>query len=93
MTDAFGMLLVWFGTVSALTLFLFGWDKLMAKLGRRRIPEASLLFACLAGGAAGGLVGMYLFHHKIRKPKFYVTVPLLFVLDVVLFAVVRMRTW
>ena len=92
MTDAFRMLLVWFGTVSALTLFLFGWDKLMAKLGRRRIPEASLLFACLAGGAAGGLVGMYLFHHKIRKPKFYVTVPLLVILDAVLFAVVLMRT-
>ena len=64
----------------------------MAKLGRRRIPEASLLFACLAGGAAGGLVGMYLFHHKIRKPKFYVTVPLLVILDAVLFAVVLMRT-
>ena len=49
MTDAFRMLLVWFGTVSALTLFLFGWDKLMAKLGRRRIPEAALLGAALCG--------------------------------------------
>ena len=35
---------------------------------------------------------MYLFHHKIRKPKFYVTVPLLVILDAVLFAVVLMRT-
>ena len=54
MTDAFRMLLVWFGTVSALTLFLFGWDKLMAKLGRRRLPEAALLGAARCGGGAGG---------------------------------------
>ena len=58
MTEQVYLLLVWFGVLSAFTLLLFGWDKGMAKLGRRRIPEASLLFACLAGGAAGGLAGM-----------------------------------
>lgn len=89
MTDKLYPLLVWFGVMSAFTLLLFGWDKLMAKLGRRRIPEASLLLACLAGGAAGGLVGMYLFRHKIRKPKFYLTVPLLVVLDVAILIAVR----
>ena len=92
MTEQVYLLLVWFGVLSAFTLLLFGWDKGMAKLGRRRIPEASLLFACLAGGAAGGLVGMYLFRHKIRKPKFYVTVPLLFILDTAIFAVVLIRS-
>ena len=92
MTEQVCLLLVWFGVLSAFTLLLFGWDKGMAKLGRRRIPEASLLFACLAGGAAGGLVGMYLFRHKIRKPKFYLTVPLLFLLDAAIFAVVLIRS-
>ena len=92
MTEQVYLLLVWFGVLSAFTLLLFGWDKGMAKLGRRRIPEASLLFACLAGGAAGGLVGMYLFRHKIRKPKFYLTVPLLFLLDAAIFAVILIRS-
>ena len=92
MTEQVCLLLVWFGVLSAFTLLLFGWDKGMAKLGRRRIPEASLLFACLAGGAAGGLAGMYLFRHKIRKPKFYLTVPLLFLLDAAIFAVVLIRS-
>ena len=92
MTEQVYLLLVWFGVLSAFTLLLFGWDKGMAKLGRRRIPEASLLFACLAGGAAGGLAGMYLFRHKIRKPKFYLTVPLLFLLDAAMFAVVLIRS-
>ena len=92
MTDGVYLTLVWLGVLSAFTLLLFGWDKGMAKLGRRRIPEASLLFACLAGGAAGGLAGMYLFRHKIRKPKFYLTVPLLFLLDAAIFAVVLIRS-
>lgn len=92
MTEQVYLLLVWFGVLSAFTLLLFGWDKGMAKLGRRRVPEASLLFACLAGGAAGGLAGMYLFRHKIRKPKFYLTVPLLFLLDAAIFAVVLIRS-
>ena len=51
MTKPVYLVLVWLGVLSTFTLLLFGWDKLMAKLGRRRIPEASLLFACLAGGA------------------------------------------
>ena len=92
MTEGLYLLLVWFGVLSAFTLLLFGWDKLMAKLGRRRIPEASLLFSCLAGGAVGGFVGMHLFHHKIRKPKFYVTVPLLVVLDAAIFVAVLVRS-
>ncbi|OUN25541.1 DUF1294 domain-containing protein [Pseudoflavonifractor sp. An85] len=92
MTDGVYLTLVWLGVLSAFTLLLFGWDKLMAKLGRRRIPEASLLLACLAGGAVGGFVGMHLFHHKIRKPKFYVTVPLLVVLDAAIFVAVLIRS-
>ena len=75
MTDPLRMLLVWFGAVSALTFLLFGWDKLMARLGRRRVPELALLGASLCGGGAGGALGMALFRHKIRKPPFPVLVP------------------
>ena len=91
MTEQVCLALVWLGVLSALTLLLFGWDKGMAKLGWRRIPEASLLFACLAGGAVGGLAGMYLFRHKIRKPTFYITVPLLSVVDIGILAVIFIR--
>ena len=38
MTKPVYLVLVWLGVLSAFTLLLFGWDKLMAKLGRRRIP-------------------------------------------------------
>lgn len=70
------LLLVWLGVTSALAFVLFGWDKLMAKTRRRRVPEAALLGCALMGGAAGGLLGMAVFHHKTRKPPFPWFVPL-----------------
>ena len=76
MKESLHLLLIWLGVVSVLTFALFGWDKLMAKLHRRRIPEAALLVCALAGGSAGGILGMAVFHHKTRKPPFPALVPL-----------------
>lgn len=76
MDDRLYALLVWFGVVSALTFLLFGWDKLMARLGKGRVPEIALLLASFLGGAAGGTAGMLLFRHKIRKAGFFLTLPL-----------------
>ncbi|MDE6839727.1 MAG: DUF1294 domain-containing protein, partial [Oscillospiraceae bacterium] len=58
MRETVYLLLIWLGVLSALALVLFGWDKLMAKKHRRRIPEAALLGCALAGGAAGAALGM-----------------------------------
>ena len=81
MSEILRLLLIWLGTVSVLSFLLFGWDKLMAKLGRSRIPEAALLGAAFLGGGAGALLGMLLFRHKIRKAPFPVLVPLFFLLQ------------
>ena len=61
---------------SALAFVLFGWDKLMAKKHRRRVPEAALLGCALMGGSAGAALGMAVFRHKTRKPLFRGLVPL-----------------
>jgi uncharacterized membrane protein YsdA (DUF1294 family) len=82
MTESFLRLLIWLGVMSLLTLILFGWDKLMAKLGHSRIPEAALLGGALLGGGTGALLGMLLFRHKIRKPPFPFLVPLFFLLQI-----------
>ena len=71
------LLLIWLGVLSTLSFLLYGWDKAQAKLHRRRIPEAALLFCALLGGSAGALLGMALFRHKIRKPPFRYGVPLM----------------
>ena len=54
---------------------LFSLDKRRAVRGRWRIPERTLLLSALAGGSVGALAAMLLFHHKTRKPKFYLGVP------------------
>ena len=70
MRETVSLLLIWLGVTSVLALILFGWDKLMARLHRRRVPEAALLGCALMGGSAGAVLGMALFRHKTRKPLF-----------------------
>lgn len=68
-----------------LTAFvLFGIDKRKAVKRRWRVPEATLLTVAALGGGAGALIGMYTFHHKTRKPRFYLGVPMLLVTELVL---------
>lgn len=50
-------------------------DKRKAKKRKWRIPEATLITVAALGGSVGSLAGMYLFHHKTRKPKFNVGIP------------------
>lgn len=51
-------------------LFAMLWDKWMAIKNAQRISEQTLLAMGFFGGGLGGLVGMFLFRHKIRKPYF-----------------------
>ena len=54
-----------------------GVDKYRAIRRRWRIPEATLFILALVGGACGGTVGMYSFHHKTKHWYFAVFFPLL----------------
>ena len=65
------ILLMAYAAVSLITLILYGIDKLKACLGAWRIPERVLLGFSFFGGAVGGLLGMNLFRHKIRKWYFW----------------------
>jgi uncharacterized membrane protein YsdA (DUF1294 family) len=56
--------------LSLITLLLFGIDKFLAKAEWKRIPERWLYTMTLIGGFPGAIVGMNLFHHKIRNKKF-----------------------
>ena len=77
MAEPVRLLLLWLGIISLLALVLFGWDKLMAKAHRRRIPEAALWAAAILGGGIGAFLGMKLFRHKTRKGAFHIGLPLL----------------
>ncbi len=70
----YGVLLILM--MSAITFALFGIDKWKAVHQKWRIPEATLLLCSFLLGGIGGLTGMLVFHHKTRKWKFRILVPL-----------------
>ncbi len=78
------MLLVYYLVLVNLAAFiLYGADKSYAKKNKRRIPERTLLFWAWIGGSLGAFLGMRIFHHKTKKPKFAIPVPLLAILEVI----------
>lgn len=77
--------------MSVITFFLFGIDKLKAKRGSYRIPEKVLIGFSLLFGAVGGVLGMYFFHHKTRKAKFFVLVSLFAALQIILLALIMLN--
>lgn len=78
------ILLVYLVLVNAAGLLFMFVDKQKARRGQWRIPEATLMLTAAIGGSAGSLLGMYLFRHKTRHPKFTVGIPLILALQVAL---------
>ncbi len=69
--------------INALALYFMYQDKRNAKKRQLRIPEAVLLGTALLGGSLGGTLGMILFHHKTRKPRFSIGLPVILVVQAV----------
>ncbi|MBQ7901219.1 MAG: DUF1294 domain-containing protein [Clostridia bacterium] len=65
------------------TFFVFGIDKLFAVKKRWRISEKALLLFSLLFGATGGILGMIVFCHKTRKPKFRVLMPIFYIFNII----------
>lgn len=70
--------------LNLVAFLVYGVDKSAAKMQKWRIPEKFLLGLALIGGSVGAFLGMQFFHHKTRKMKFYVGVPVIFLLQCVL---------
>ncbi len=75
--------------INLAAFFCMGLDKFLAKNQLRRIPEHVLLTFAFIFGSAGVLGGMYLFRHKTRKPKFYITVPIILAVQIGLYVFLK----
>lgn len=70
--------------VNIVAFFVYALDKHRAKHDKWRIPESTLLLFSAIGGSIGSLAAMKICHHKTRKKKFTITVPLLLILQIAL---------
>lgn len=61
---------VWFLLINVLTMVIYGADKMAARKGMRRVPEATLLVFGVTGGWPGAIAGQQLFRHKTQKQPF-----------------------
>ncbi|MBO5454187.1 MAG: DUF1294 domain-containing protein [Clostridia bacterium] len=59
-----------------IVFLLYGIDKLKATKKFSRISEFSLIVCAILTGGLGATVGMIVFNHKTKKPKFRFFVPL-----------------
>lgn len=69
------ILIIYLLVVNLASLVFMAVDKIRAVEHRFRIPESVLLILAAIGGSLGGIAGMLLFHHKIRRIKFRFGLP------------------
>ena len=85
------LLLCYLLIINTITFILYGADKYKAIKGKWRIPEAVLIFFAAIGGPVGALAGMIVWHHKTRKWKFKILVPLFLLIwiGIIIYVVTR----
>ena len=65
-------MIYYFVVINVIAFFLYGYDKMIAIKGKRRISEYHLFVFAFFGGGIGALLGMKVFHHKTKKVGFWV---------------------
>lgn len=65
--------------------FLLMWiDKKKAEKSRWRISEKTLIMMTILGGSIGTNIGMKVFRHKTKKPRFYIGFPVILISQIAL---------
>ena len=65
-------------------MLLFYIDKKRAIRHKYRISEFILLFVSFIGGSLFGILSMKIFHHKNKKLKFRILIPIFFIIQALL---------
>ena len=77
------IIIYYFILVNIGNFVLFAIDKHLSVKNKERIPESTLILLSAMGGALGGLCAMYIFRHKTKHAKFYISLPLFLVLHII----------
>lgn len=79
------LILTYLLIINILTFIIFGIDKYRARNNDWRIPEATLFLLAIIGGSIGAEIGMHVWHHKTRHLHFVIGIPLILILQVIVF--------
>ncbi|MCQ2536418.1 MAG: DUF1294 domain-containing protein [Lachnospiraceae bacterium] len=77
-------LLFYLLAINLISFIAYGIDKRKAIKNKWRIKEATLLGLSFIGGSIGALMGMIIFHHKTKKPRFKFGVPVMLIFHLVI---------
>lgn len=82
---------LYFLALNCIAFFAFYHDKKKSQKNKWRTPEARLIWIAFLGGGIGSLFGMMTFHHKTKKLKFKLLIPLAIVFNVLCYY--YLKTW
>lgn len=87
--DVISVLIAYIVLVNLLGFYAMYTDKLRAKKRAFRVPEATLFAIAFIGGSIGCIIGMYLFRHKTRHWYFVYGMPLILILQILGFVLLK----
>ncbi len=75
------LFMVYLAVTNIVAIILTVSDKRRAERHKRRVPESVLLLWAALSGCIVMYITMRIVHHKTRKPKFMIGIPIIFVLE------------
>ena len=80
---------IYLAVINVIAVIVTVHDKNAAQRGAWRVKERTLMLISALGGAPAMYLTMLTIHHKTRKPLFMIGIPVIFVLELILFFVVK----
>lgn len=77
-------LTIYLTIINLIGFFSMGIDKYKAIHHKWRIPENTLFIMAIIGGSIGSILGMQLFRHKTKHPRFVIGMPVILILQVLI---------
>ena len=80
---------IYLAVINVIAVIVTVHDKNAAQKGAWRVKERTLMLISALGGAPAMYLTMLTIHHKTRKHLFMIGIPVIFVLELILFFVVK----
>ena len=75
--------------INFISFLLVAIDKRKAIKNKYRISEKTFFIFSFIGGSLGTLLGMIQFHHKTKKLKFLIGIPILFLFNILVLYLIK----